>query len=217
MVRQFLLGLAFALGLLSCDAGERQYVCLDPAFTSAERGMMQTAIDRWHDFTGGRADLTISCEGTPVNVHKVYSTDPGVQREDARIGLELCGLTESYGHIYIVVDRCVDIERQIMQHELGHFIELRWPNCDNSTTCVHVPDSMAPAIMTSAQSGAIEFTPSDYAFCVAGGFCVPGRLDQKGISSSPMLPPPKSPSVADGPAGRLLGGRLSAPSSWLPF
>lgn len=74
--------------------------------------------------------------------------------------------------MWIVPSRAGSNFRQTVQHELGHWNGLAWPNCDQSKRdCLHVPESEGPAIMTPSESGVQEFTEADRLFCIASGVC----------------------------------------------
>lgn len=167
--------IAYVAVVFSCECNlpAPTRLCLDPSFTAEEHEMMQAAVDRWHDFSGGRINLEVTCEQHAlVNVHKVPSTFPLIQEADAQHHLEAVGLT-TREEIYIVEDRLdPSTERQVMQHELGHLIGLRWPGCTaNASECVHTAQDYGPAIMTPYLSGANEFTEQDYVFCHDSGVC----------------------------------------------
>lgn len=192
MTRYILAGILSALvgatAGASCGYPETNKLCLDHTFTSRERVMFQTAIDRWNDVTAGRPNLELSCEAQYENVWRVTSDNAYVKSEDEAIHGEVVGITTKLG-IFIVVDRVGDSEQAVIQHELGHFIGLKWPGCDAPASdakarsaCVHVPQSEAPAIMTPALSGATDFTEADLRFCRASGFCAPSSTDAGGES-----------------------------------
>lgn len=176
MIRRLLPLLAVGALWLSCCSSPPDNLCLSKDFTSEEREDFQTAIDNWRTLSKGRIHLQLSCELTGTNVWKVPSWDPAVEKEDSNLpgGGEVLATTDRHvGEMWIVYDRIPRyLFRPVVQHELGHWAQLRWPDChDTNFVCNHVPKEQGPAIMTGMTSGATEFTPSDLAFCIESGAC----------------------------------------------
>lgn len=159
----------------ACYSTPSRRLCLEPGFSAEEREEISKRTERWRDFTVGREDATVSCEFQQPNVHRVTSREPLVVLTDAAIGGPALGITVR-GQIYFVVDRIYDggfSFGAIAQHEIGHFIGLRWPNCDeDKQDCVHISNAGgAKAIMTKQISGVDDFTEADRSFCIVSGVC----------------------------------------------